>query len=116
MQPALWRKQGTATVPSMIRAISVSSGAVSSSLTIVNAGERPEGLRSARFASPSALNAVSRMCSIGPVSDARLATVKSQARSRFRRGIFALASDLKTRSIAGRRRSTAAEPVIRRSR
>ena len=115
-QPAFSRKHGTVTVPSTMRAISSSAGGVASSRVIANAGDRPSGLRSARFASPSALNAWSRMRSIGPAIDWRLATVKSQASTRSPRATPARASARNTFSIAGRRCRIAFERVACRSR
>jgi hypothetical protein len=115
-QPSFSRKHGTLTVPSITRAISSSVAGVSSSRVIVKAGDLPSGARSARSASPSAANAVSRMCSIGPVVDSRLATVKSHASRRSRRGISARRSARNTLRIAGRRALIALEFVRRLSR
>ena len=51
------------------------------------------------------------MCSMSPVVDSALATVKSQASTRFRRGTSARSSALKTRRIDFRRRSIDFERV-----
>jgi hypothetical protein len=115
-QPAFSRKHGTLTVPSTTRAISGSVAGVSSSRVIVNAGDLPSGSRSRRSRSPSAANARSRMCSIGPVVDARLATVKSHASTRPRRATPARSSARNTLRIAGRRALIALEFVRRLSR
>ena len=102
-------------MPETIRAISGSAG-VGVSAVIANAGERPSGFRSVRLRSPSAAKAWSRMCSIGPVVERRLATVKSQARTRFPRATPARRSGRKTLRIEARRALIAFEPVARRSR
>ena len=98
-------------MPSTTRAISVSSGGADSFLTTVNAGESPCTSRSARSVSPSRAKAVSRMCSMSPVVDFALATVKSQATTRFPRGMSARLSALNTRRIDFRRRSIDFERV-----
>jgi hypothetical protein len=99
-----------------MRATSGSVGGVASSRVIANSGDVPAGWRSRRLGSARPSNASSRMCSIGPAVDRRLATVKSHASTRPRRATRARLSARNTFCIAGRRCSIARERVARRSR
>ena len=101
-------------MPSTIRA-SFSFG-FSVTFVTVNFGESPSIFRSARFVSPSCLNASLRIASMRSVRFVSLAVVKSHARTRPSRSMPASVSVLKRLSMCARRSSTALLVVSVRSR